>query len=384
MAAAGLTPARPEFREVAASVNTFVWLFSAVPIAATVLPFLRSGRSWIRVWDYPRSQLAVILVAAAGLQLWLLPRSPATWALLGATLASMAWQVWRIYPYTPLSRVQVLPFRHEDPEQAVGLLITNVLQSNRNASALLERIGQIDPDLVLALETDAWWQSQLAVLETPYPHVVYEPLDNTYGMLLFSRLKLTDVAVKYRVEPDIPSIDATLHLRSGVVVDLHCLHPRPPGIGQGVDERDAELLIVGRESARSRRPAIVCGDLNDVAWSQTTRLFQRISGMLDPRVGRGLYATFHANYWFARWPLDHVFHDASFMLRRLEVLASIGSDHFPIYVQLVHDPAALRKHEVPESEAGDQKEASERIAEGVESGQSGTARSMSPLAVRLC
>ena len=347
-----------------------VWIVSLLPIAGTILPFLRSGRSWIRIWDYPRLQLAILLVVSAALQISQLPPSTATWVLLAATLACMAWQLWRIHPYTPLARAQVLPARDTDPGQTVGLLVTNVLQSNRNASALLERIDHIDPDLVLALETDAWWHAQLSVLAERYPHVVRQPLENMYGMLLFSRLKLTDTKVLYRVEPDIPSIDARLHLRSGAVIDLHCLHPKPPGIGQGSDERDAELLLVGREGANSPRPAIVCGDLNDVAWSQTTRLFQRISGMLDPRVGRGLYATFHAQYWFARWPLDHVFHDASFKLRRLQVLDSIGSDHFPIYVQLVHDPAAVREHDIPKPDAGDQKEASERIADGVEAGES--------------
>jgi endonuclease/exonuclease/phosphatase family metal-dependent hydrolase len=80
--------------------------------------------------------------------------------------------------------------------------------------------------------------------------------------------------------------------------------------------------MVGPQAKASCYAPIVAGDMNDVGWSQTTPLFQKVSGLLDPRSGRGLYATFHANYPFLRFPLDHLFHAAEFRLRRMEVLDS--------------------------------------------------------------
>ena len=246
----------------------------------------------------------------------------------------------------------------------LSVVVANVLQENRDAAGFLKRIRDADPDIVLAVETDQWWDAQIACLQEHYAYAVRHPLENTYGMCLFSRLPLLDVRLQDRVASEIPSMTAGVRLRSGTVVTLHCVHPEPPQPGNNVEERDAELLIVAREVARDRGPTIVCGDLNDVAWSHTTRLFQRISGLLDPRVGRGAYATFHAKHWFARWPLDHIFLDASFRLLRLEVLGPFGSDHFPVHARFVHDPKAVRDHDVERADAGDQAEADEKIAEG--------------------
>ena len=102
---------------------------------------------------------------------------------------------------------------------------------------------------------------------------------------------------------------------SGTIIDFHGVHPKPPPL-HDTKRCDAELLIVGRQVRSGSRPAIVAGDLNDFAWSDTTRLFQQISGLLDPRIGRGLYSTYNANWPFLRWPIDQVFFENSFTLNR--------------------------------------------------------------------
>jgi endonuclease/exonuclease/phosphatase (EEP) superfamily protein YafD len=112
---------------------------------------------------------------------------------------------------------------------------------------------------------------------------------------------------------------------------------------------------------KEKAPVIVAGDLNDVAWSHTTRLFQRISRTLDPRVGRGMFNTFHVRWPLLRFPLDHVFHSDHFKLIRLERKQDIGSDHFPIFVRLLYDPAARHEQEAPPLKSGDEREAEEKI-----------------------
>ncbi|HEX2117116.1 MAG TPA: endonuclease/exonuclease/phosphatase family protein [Alphaproteobacteria bacterium] len=339
-------------------------MVSLALIGVTLAPVVKSPKWYVRIWEFPRLQIAIGLALAIASQIAFVQPNAAGGLLLAASLGCLALQTWRIYPYTPFHPVQAIAAEQSDPENTVRLLIANLLQDNRNADSFLRLIQREDPDLVLAVEADRWWDRQLAVLRRGYTQTVRHPLENTYGMLLFSRLPLTDILVQDRVTQGIPSIFARVRLRSGRQFDLYCIHPEPPKPATDVEERNAELLLVASDVSRAGRPAIVCGDLNDVAWSHTTRLFQRTGRLLDPRVGRGIYPTFHAGYPFARWPLDHVFHDASFRLGRLQILEAFGSDHFAVCIDLVHDPAAAAAQEPPAPERGDRSEAAGAIEEG--------------------
>ena len=341
-------------------------LAMVVPVTGTILSFFRHPHWIFRVWDFPRVQMATIATAGAALWSRLFFRGRATdAALLGATAAAVGWQMYKIHPYTPLTGKQVKDAGRPDPENTISLLMSNVLMENEEHEKLIAIVKQRQPDVLLAVETDERWATALEeALGDEYPHRQLHPQDNYYGMVLFSKLPMK-AKVRFLVQDDIPSIHARLQLRSGIEVELHGLHPRPPEPIRDQDSapRDAELIVVGRNIEKEKKdtPTIVAGDLNDVAWSETSQLFVRLSGLLDPRVGRGFYNSFNAKNPMARFPLDHIFHSKHFRLAALERLPPIGSDHFPIFASLQYAPDAPVVQEEEPKKRGDEKQADERL-----------------------
>ena len=193
------------------------------------------------------------------------------------------------------------------------------------------------------MEIDEGWLDDLADALDAYPHRVEEPADTGYGLALFSRVPLDDAQVKFLLSEHVPSFDVRLRL-GGEPVRLVVVHPEPPIASSDTKGRDGELAAVGLMVRDHEGPLIVTGDLNDVAWSRTTRRFLRVSRLLDPREGRGFYNSFDARYPVLRWPLDHIFHSEHFHLVSMSRLASIGSDHFPMHFELaLMDDERLRR-----------------------------------------
>ena len=331
---------------------------------------IRRDEWWFRGADFPRLQILFVgLVALAGLLFINAEWTSVRELLLLGVIAAVAYQLKMVLPYTPIWKKQVLHVRRDqvNVEQQISLLVANVLTPNHKYHLLLEQIDRLQPDAVLTLETDQIWQEALKPIEADYPYRVAVPQDNLYGMHLYSRLPLADTEVKFILSDETPSIHATIRLRSGLSVQLYCLHPKPPSPTEAKDStlRDAELLIVGDQIKDIDESCIVMGDLNDVAWSRTTRLFQRISGLLDPRVGRYFMNTFHADYPLLRWSLDHIFHSTDFGLVEMKRLPHIGSDHFPIYVVLQTGRIFEQKQQELEQTESDEDEAQQAIQEGI-------------------
>jgi endonuclease/exonuclease/phosphatase (EEP) superfamily protein YafD len=322
-------------------LSALLYVLGALVFLVTLLPLWRTTRWWVRIWDFPRFQSAVLALAV--LVAFPIARRPAApdWVFLAALAAALGWQMSWVWRYLPGAPREVRPARAPaGAADSIALLTANVLQSNREADRLLQIITDADPDVVLAVETDEWWCARLAALRSKYPYGVQHPLSNGYGLVLSSRFELVEPTVRFVLDDAIPSVRTGVRLRNGAVIDLYCVHPQPPGLQQDSTERDVELVLVGRDIRQRGRPAILLGDLNDVAWSSTTLQFTREGGLLDPRRGRGFYSTFPAHLPGLRYPLDHIFHTRHFDVAEMRVLPRSGSDHLPLIaaLQLRSDP----------------------------------------------
>ncbi len=340
------------------------YILASISIITTVLPFSKIDYWFIRVFDYPRFQIGFVALVALVIILAFPPLKPTLrYGLIVAMLLVIGYQLSQIFPYTQLSKKQVKTA--VDQNSDLRLLVANVYMDNRNAEGLLKIISDAEPDVVLLLETNYWWQEAIRELEEAFPHTIQYPLENTYGMLLYSKFPLKHDEINFIIDEEIPSFHTFVELKNGKSVELYCLHPTPPvpGENDASTERDAELLVVAKNVRDKSNPIIVAGDMNDVAWSYTTRMFQKISQLLDPRVGRGLFNSFHAGHFLLRWPLDHIFHSKHFRVISLQRLEKFGSDHFPIFINLSYAPEEGNGDSLEEPDQEEMKEADETIKE---------------------
>ncbi len=303
-------------------------------ILFTALPFIRSPAWWIRIFDFPRIQVSFICLVAIFLLLQFRELDIITVILVILLSASILYQLIQIIQYTPLYPVEALACTKQNPDNCVSILQSNLRMENRDTKRIKNLISKFKPDIVSINEPDEWWAEQLNDLHEAYPYSVSKPLSNTYGMMLLSKFPLKNKEINFLVDNEIPSFFTTVQLPSGDEFDLHCIHPKPPHPDSPTYERDTELLLVGKRINHSDRPAIVVGDLNDVAWSHTSKRFKQFCAMVDPRQGRGIYNTYNVFVPLFRYPLDHFFYSAHFRLVSLKKMKAIGSDHFPMMINL--------------------------------------------------
>lgn len=335
--------------------------------AASLLPLLETSAWWVRLLDFPRIHFLVGLLVVAVLYALLGAfREVAGWIVFGLMLLAAGYNLYKLHPYAGFMPDMAVEAEACPAGSRLRVLIANVQAGNRRSEALVDIVRERDPDLFLAMETDAWWDERLAVLHPAFPHRIGHVDQDYFGLHLFSKYPLDTPEIRFLTEKDTPSVFTGVLLPGGPRVAFYGIHPKPPTLDQSSLWRDAQILAAAMAAREAPDPVVIAGDLNAVPWERVVRRAMRVGRLLDPRVGRGYVASYDAQqaplFW---WPLDQVLFQDELALVDFARLPAFGSDHYPILAELCHLPGAAARQNAPELADGDLDEVMAVLEAGV-------------------
>jgi len=213
------------------------------------------------------------------------------------------------------------------------VMLINVRTENSDTSAVIRTIAEYDPDLVVIEEIDErWWMALSNSLA--YPFRASEPREDNFGIAMLSKHRLEGASITYLGTAEVPSVTARVHVH-GRSIAVFGTHPLPPGSAEGTRLRNEQLTAVAELARRTGGTKIVLGDLNTTQWNHAFQNLIENTGLIDASRGFGYQGTWPSFLWPMRIHLDHCLISSDLSVEEFKTADAIGSDHFPIVVDLV-------------------------------------------------
>lgn len=307
-----------------------LWSVAGLSQATAFLGFVSTGLGlcgrahWFaELFTHFQLQLAIGFLALAGV---LFVRRDYRWAWPCA-LAGLS-HTFVISPFIQF-------FNSDTPSNAPAfrVLAANVHTGNSQYDRLLTALRAERTDVILLMEVNDAWIRGLAPLLRSHPYTVLEPRADNFGIAIYSRLPLTATNVVFLGSAEVPSIELRV-MTGGRILSLLLTHPVPPVGRENAADRDDQLQAIAEWSRRQEYPAAVIGDLNCTPWSPRFRDLLRDGGLRDAGRDLGAIWSWPVQPGLLRIPIDHCLTRGEVHVRRRHRLPDIGSDHFPIRIEL--------------------------------------------------
>jgi len=252
-------------------------------------------------------------------------------SLIGFTL-----NLWFVFPflYPVFSKPVEAGMMSEVP---LRVMMSNVLTSNSDKDTLVNLVRTLQPDIVVLLEINQQWVKSLEDLEDIYTFKRFIPEDNNFGIGIMSKYPLENMKVMRFSHLSIPSIVADVRFMENKTVHIVATHPLPPISLNYHKNRNVHFQRLAAYMASVKGSKIVVGDFNTTMFSPYYSKFIADSGLVSGSQDFGIQPTWLAFLPFFRIQLDYLFVDSGTAVKHFEVLPAIGSDHFPIFCELIPD-----------------------------------------------
>jgi len=243
------------------------------------------------------------------------------------------------------------PAPSADSGRQLRVLSLNLHANGTQADHFSALIDMERPDVVVLTEMSETFSDRMTFLVEDYPYrLVGRGGPGFYHEIgIFSRWPLTSIQTTRVSSLRLPVVAAGLCPPSGErgpCLQLVALHTMAP-FGEGAAMRDQQLDAAARAAAGQLGPVLMIGDLNMTPWSPTFRRLLDSTRLKDTSLLRGIAPTWAPRSWSERvhaftqdiaplvgLPIDHALVSEDIIVRASRIGAAVGSDHWPIIVDL--------------------------------------------------
>jgi endonuclease/exonuclease/phosphatase (EEP) superfamily protein YafD len=300
----------------------------ALTASATLAGF--AGALW---WAFdlfahfrPQYTLAAVVLAV----LFALTRRPG-WAAGALAVA--------VINGVPVVSLYLPPAQAADSAPAAPLRVMsfNVFNFNREYERTLRYVQTESPDVLVLLEVSPAWVPALRTLTAQYPYQWINAGDAANGIAVLSRVRPSEVEQVDLAERRTPAYLLTFE-RGDTTLAVLGTHLSWP-LGRRVSEtRNAQLAAIARLARGHPGALVVVGDFNITPFSPHFRRMLRDGG-LRRCAASGLLPTWPARFVPFYIPIDHCFASTNVRAWNFKVGEYLGSDHYPISVEVAADPS---------------------------------------------
>lgn len=226
-----------------------------------------------------------------------------------------------VLPFVTASPILSIANTHTN---SVKILSSNVYLNNPDLSRLKTLIDQEQPDVIVLLEFS---QQHLVPVKAwvDYPHQILQARAGAFGMAILSRFALNST----QIITDALGIEhISTQVQASQAFQFIGFHPLPPMSVQAYQVRNQLLQDLTKTTTQ---PRIIAGDFNATPWSST---FQNLAQQGYYR-SLNLLPTWPTKFkGFLGIPIDQVLASSHWQLRTARIGPNIGSDHYPLIVEL--------------------------------------------------
>jgi len=213
---------------------------------------------------------------------------------------------------------------------------SNLHITNKDTERLIEYLNQNDPDIVLLEEVTDTWKVTIEKLRNRYPYGKAIFRDDCFGISLLSKIPIDDIKFIDFGNAEVPSVIAKFNYEKNnyTFIGTHLLPPTTP---EYIRDRKRQVDKLSKYVYSQNRSIIIMGDLNMTSWSPLFKSLINTCKLVNTQLGYGIQPTWPIQvppFWM---PIDHCLVSNDLYVERRISGSNIGSDHYPILVELGHE-----------------------------------------------